>query len=145
MRDLFDPDPFEGLSSALAEVDVADPWGAIWARMCAPGGGFGRAGNAGRQMIFGFGVEGRGASADEAARQWVIGARALQKQIGASNGGSRCFSSAAGGAIPAGHMRGDRRAPDGKLFRQRRHAAAGGVGHDEVQSVRVSGRLAAGT
>lgn len=33
MRDLFDPQPCEGLSAALAAVDCADPWAAIWARM----------------------------------------------------------------------------------------------------------------
>ncbi|HMT45548.1 MAG TPA: hypothetical protein PKE59_00375 [Novosphingobium sp.] len=77
VRDLFDPDPHEGLRPVLAEVDGTDPWGAIWARMRSVDGGFGRCGNAAGQMIFGFGVEGRGPSPDEAAKQWVAGARSL--------------------------------------------------------------------
>lgn len=76
MRDLFDPDPRAGLNAALAEVDGPDPDAAIWARMHHADSGFGRAGGGGRFLIFGFGVEGRGSSWDEAARQWVIGARA---------------------------------------------------------------------
>lgn len=76
MRDLFDPQPCEGLSAALAAVDCADPWAAIWARMSHANCGFGRSGNAASQIVFGFGVEGRGSSADEAARHWVAGARA---------------------------------------------------------------------
>jgi hypothetical protein len=79
MRDLFDvePKPRDGLPAVLAEVDCCDPWAAIWARMRSADGGFGRSGNAASQVVFGFGVEGRGSSADEAAREWVAGARML--------------------------------------------------------------------
>lgn len=77
MADLFDLVPEPGLAEALVAVDGADPDAAIWARMCDPGSGFGRAGGGGRFLIFGFGVEGRGASWSEAARQWVAGARAM--------------------------------------------------------------------
>jgi|GEM_PF-4220605 len=75
MRDLFEPNAKEALPAVLAAVDVADPWGAIWARMCKPGGGFGRSGCSGDQSVVGFGIEGRGPTAEDAARQWVAGAR----------------------------------------------------------------------
>jgi hypothetical protein len=82
MADLFDLVPAAGLADALALVDGADPDAAIWASMQEAGSGFGRAGGGGRFAIFGFGIEGRGASWDEAARQWVAGARAMLGEDG---------------------------------------------------------------
>lgn len=77
MRDLFDPDPHAGLPAVLVEVDGPDPDAAIWARMRHPDSGFGGGGGGGRFVIFGYGVEGCGPSWAEAARQWVLGARAV--------------------------------------------------------------------
>lgn len=64
------------LSETLALVDTDAPADAIRTAMLE-GRGFCRAGEAGRQMIAGFGVIGRGATREEAARSWVEGARAV--------------------------------------------------------------------
>ena len=76
LLNLLDALPVPALAAALAEVDCEDPWGVMWRRMSAPGGGFGRGGAAGAVVVIGFGIAGRGPSAAEAARQWVLGARA---------------------------------------------------------------------
>lgn len=62
------------LPTVLALIEGREPAPAIWAAMRA-GIRFTRAGDSAAQSISGFGVEGRGLTRDEAASQWLLGAR----------------------------------------------------------------------
>jgi hypothetical protein len=64
------------LSAALSRIDTDDPAGAVWDAM-REGFGFCRGGTCDRRMIAGFGITGHGQTWDEAARQWVQGAREM--------------------------------------------------------------------
>lgn len=69
--DLLSTIPHPRLAEVLARVDSADPAAAIKADMA----GFCHAGNGAGDAFHGYGVIGRGRSRQEAARNWIKGAR----------------------------------------------------------------------